>query len=121
MTPARPIMVVEDDDNIRDFVELILEGEGYPVVTASNGAIALDLLEQCAPSLILLDVRMPVMDGREFARRYRAWPDPRAPIVVVTAAVEAAERAAELGAAGYLAKPFDLNVILRMVQEHLQA
>ena len=115
MTRVARILVVEDDDGIRDLVDLVLSTAGYEVLTAPNGAAALQLIGRAHPDLVLLDMRMPVMDGWEFARRYRASPEPHAPILVLTAARDAAERAAEIDANGYLGKPFDMQELLSMV------
>ena len=115
--PAR-ILVVEDDDNIRELVDVILSGAGYEVVTAPDGAAALQIIGSARPDLVLLDMRMPVMDGWEFARQYRARPEPHAPIVVLTAARDAAQRAAEIHANGYLGKPFDMASLLNLVNHH---
>jgi CheY-like chemotaxis protein len=115
VTRAARILVVEDDESIRDLVDLVLSGAGYEVVTAPNGAVALQVIGGAQPDLVLLDMRMTVMDGWEFARRYRASPEPRAPIVVLTAARDAAERAAEIHANGYLGKPFGVDELLTLV------
>jgi CheY-like chemotaxis protein len=114
--PGASILVVEDDQEIRDFLALVLEGEGYAVRTAPNGAVALELIGEAPPQLILLDMRMPVMDGWAFARAYRGRPGPHAPILVMTAARDAAERAQEIEADGYVAKPFDLDHLLSLVR-----
>ena len=120
MTRAARILIVEDDDNIRDLVDLVLSGAGYEVVSAPDGQAALQAIGQARPDLVLLDMRMPVMDGWEFARQYRAQPAPHAPIVVLTAARDAAERAAEIHANGYLGKPFDVDDLLTLVSHHTQ-
>ena len=65
------VLVVDDDESIRQIVRMCLGDEGYEVFEAANGLDALALLPDCRPDLILLDLRMPVMDGWEFARRYR--------------------------------------------------
>jgi CheY-like chemotaxis protein len=117
---ARPILVVDDDEVILSTVEFTLSDEGYPVMTAPDGAAALDLVEQQPPELILLDMKMPIMDGWAFARAYRDQPGPHAPIVVMTAAADAARRAADIGANGYLAKPFDLEDLLTVVGRMLR-
>jgi two-component system chemotaxis response regulator CheY len=114
----RRILVVDDDTSIRSFVEMALDGEGYAVSTANNGAQALTVSSQQPPDLILLDMRMPVMDGWTFARRYRDQDGPHAPIVVITAATDAGERAAEIQADGYLGKPFDLDELLGLVSRY---
>jgi two-component system chemotaxis response regulator CheY len=118
MTRPPCILVVEDDDSIRDLVDLVLSGAGYEVLTATDGAAALQVVRTARPDLVLLDMRMPIMDGWEFARRYRARPEPHAPIVVLTAARDAAVRAAEIHANGYLGKPFDVDELLLLVSRH---
>jgi len=117
MAQAR-ILVVDDDTSIRSFVEMALDGEGYAVSTANNGAQALVVTGEVQPDLILLDMRMPIMDGWTFARRYRDQAGPHAPIVVITAATDAGERAAEIQADGYLGKPFDLDELLGLVSRY---
>lgn len=112
---ADPILVVDDDDAILSTVQAALDDEGYTVLAASDGLVALDLVRQRPPSLILLDMKMPVMDGWGFARAYRAQPGLHAPIVVFSAAVDAGRRAAEIGAQGYLAKPFNLDDLLAVI------
>ena len=119
MNKSGPILIVEDDEAILTTLELTLEDEGYEVLTASDGAAALELLERQLPALILLDMKMPVMDGWKFAQAYRARPEPRAPVLVVTAATDAAQRAVEIGADGYLAKPFEIDDLLELVGRHL--
>lgn len=109
------VLVVDDDEGIGEFVGMALSDEGYKVETAPHGAVALEIVGRQAPDVILLDMRMPIMDGWEFARRYRERPGPHAPIVVMTAARDAADRAAEITAEGVLAKPFDLDALLGIV------
>ena len=116
---AERILVVDDDESIRQIVRLCLGDEGYEVFEAANGVDALALLPACQPDLILLDVRMPVMDGWEFARRYRLGPGPHAPIVAFVAALNAEEECADLEAATILAKPFDLDDLLAIVRSHI--
>lgn len=117
-SPRRPrVLVVDDDEHIRQLVGYALELEGYEVIAASHGQAALDSLERLSPSLILLDIMMPVMDGRQFSREYHRRPGPHAPIVVLTASSKAAGCAAEVGAADYLAKPFDIHSLLKSVDK----
>jgi len=109
------VLVVDDDESIRDFVEMALADDGYEVVTAADGAAALALVGPTRPDVILLDMRMPVMDGWAFAAAYRDLPAPRAAVVVMTAARDAGERARQIAADAYLAKPFDLDDLLTCV------
>jgi two-component system, chemotaxis family, chemotaxis protein CheY len=119
---ARPILVVDDDAALRRIVFALLTEEGYSVMEAPDGAAALARAREVTPGLILLDMRMPVMTGWEFARRYRAQPPPHAPIICVTAAPDAAAVAArgtQIGAVASLSKPFDLDELLALVRRYL--
>ncbi|HEX4743924.1 MAG TPA: response regulator, partial [Candidatus Limnocylindria bacterium] len=81
---AAPILVVDDDPSILETVQAILEGEGYSVVTATNGREALQVLERVTPFLMLLDMRMPVLDGWGVAAALRGSRH-RFPVIVMTA------------------------------------
>ena len=116
---AERILIVDDDESIRQIVRICLTDEGYEVFEAPNGQVALNMLTEIAPMLILLDLRMPVMDGWEFAKRYESMPGPRAPLVAFVAALNAEQDCADLDAAGILAKPFDLDDLLRAVRNLL--
>ena len=107
--------MVDDDTSILDTVSSILSGEGYDVVSASSGQEALDAVARKLPLLILLVMRMPVMDGWAVARALRGQ-GISVPIVVMTAADSAQRWADEVGAEGYLAKPFGLDELLATVE-----
>jgi CheY-like chemotaxis protein len=109
------VLVVDDDTSILDTVTAILSGEGYDVVSAATGQEALDAVARKQPLLILLDMRMPIMDGWAVARALRAQGN-SVPIVVMTAAESAKRWADEVGAEGYLAKPFGLDELLLIVE-----
>jgi CheY-like chemotaxis protein len=112
------VLVVDDQKEIRELARLVLQDAGYTVRCVSNGAAALQALhDDESLSLILLDMHMPVMDGWEFARKYRSIPDAHAPLVVMTAAHDARRYAAEVKADRYLAKPFELDDLLSTVDE----
>ncbi len=113
--PRAHILVVDDDPDMQDVMALSLEMGGYEVSRASNGQQALERAAEEMPALVLLDMRMPIMNGWEFAREFRARHGRACPIVVVTAAENAQLRAREIEAEGWLAKPFDLDDVLRMV------
>jgi two-component system, chemotaxis family, chemotaxis protein CheY len=118
MKPVTRILLIDDDEAIREFVSMALGDEGYEIITAANGAAALDLIERHPPSLILLDMRMPILDGWSFAEFYRQRPGPHAPIIMLTAAQDAADCAAQIDADGFLAKPFDLSALLDLVDRY---
>ena len=100
------ILVVDDDPDLRDFLRLMLTSMGFEVTSAANGQEALEVMEGRCPDLILLDMKMPVMNGWEFCRALECR-DARPPIVVLTAAPDPAARAAEAHADGWLGKPFE--------------
>jgi DNA-binding response OmpR family regulator len=118
MSPEARVLVVDDDESIREYVDMALSEEGYEVITAPHGAAALDAIAQSPPDLILLDMRMPVMDGREFSQAYRRTADVPAPIVVLTASRDVSSSANEIRADGAVAKPFDLDELLETVRVH---
>lgn len=118
MNTSRRVLVADDDKSIRETVALVLADEGYEVRTAPDGAIALSLLDQWPPDVILLDMKMPVMDGWAFADAYRRRSAPQAPVVVLTAAADADQWARQIGADGVLPKPFDLDALILAVEEH---
>jgi two-component system chemotaxis response regulator CheY len=111
----RRLLILEDERSIREAIESVLADEGYDVRGAANGEDALALLDNFQPDMILLDMRMPVMDGWQFAAAYRERPGPHAPIIAVTAATSARERAAQIDADGFLAKPFDIPSLLATI------
>ena len=114
MTPPY-ILVADDDPSILYLVADILRDEGYAIELARNGREALEVIERReAPALVILDMRMPVIDGWAFASALRSM-QLEVPILVMTAARNAREWAAEIEAVGYLAKPFDLDDFLREV------
>ncbi|MCV0402390.1 MAG: response regulator [Chloroflexi bacterium] len=113
--PDVRVLIVDDEPDIRATVSAMLEIEGYRVDEAVNGADALRVLEDHAPDLILLDMRMPVLDGWGFARELRQRGH-RTPIVVMTAARDAARWASEIAAAEFVAKPFGMDDLIRAVE-----
>jgi two-component system chemotaxis response regulator CheY len=111
------VLVVEDDDDIREVIIEILEAEGYSTLSARNGKEALDLLEQTAkPCLVLLDMMMPIMNGRQFLdaimKNSRLAP---LPVLIVSAI---ADKTNTEGSIGYLKKPIDINVVLDVVGQY---
>lgn len=114
------VLVIDDDEGVRAVMTTALEDDGWVVTSAENGRRALEALEQTRPEAIILDLRMPVMDGLTFARRYREFPDPRAPLILISATVTHAA-IEETGAVAGLRKPIDLDVLLDTVREHAMA
>lgn len=113
--PDMRVLVVDDEPDIRATVSAMLEIEGYAVEMASNGADALAAVETDVPDLILLDMRMPVLDGWGFASELRRRGH-EVPIVVMTAARDAARWAAEIAAAAFVSKPFRYDDLIGAVE-----
>ena len=113
--PEAPILVIDDDPDVLSTVVDILEFEGYPVERATNGAEGLKVLERTRPRLVLLDMRMPVLNGWDFARILKER-GIQLPILVMTAAQDARRWAQEIGAQGYISKPFELPDLLAAVE-----
>lgn len=107
------ILVVDDDDSIRALLTTFLEEEGYVVRSAVDGAEALRLvLNDVRPDLLLLDIGLPIVNGIEFVKLYRARAEPPyAPIIIISARGDAEEIAAELDCDGYVNKPFSLEEV----------
>ena len=103
---AKKILVVDDNPDIRQMLKAYLTGEGFQVVTASNGQKALHVARDEKPDCIVLDMMMPEMGGEDFIRIYTSESD--TPIIVLTAKVEETDKVLglELGADDYLTKPF---------------
>lgn len=111
------ILVIDDDPAVLATVADILRDEGYCVRTATNGKDGLAAAEQQRPALILLDMRMPGMDGWSVAQALRER-GLDVPLVVMTAAQDARRWAQEVGATHSLPKPFDLHELLGMVAQY---
>ncbi|MCM2322497.1 MAG: response regulator [Oligoflexia bacterium] len=117
---TRRILVVDDDRDLREVVSLLLEEEGFHVRCAENGREALACLETYEPAVILLDMRMPVMDGWQFMKELRQrQPHTSATVIVFTAAEDARQRAQEIGTPYFISKPFEIDEVLRTVRSVL--
>jgi DNA-binding response OmpR family regulator len=116
---SKTILVIDDDRDLLTLVAFILESEHYHVMMASDGREGLARVAEQMPDLILLDMKMPVMNGWEFARELQATYEICPPIVVLTAAEDARKRAMEVGAAAWIGKPFDLDALVAVVAKHV--
>lgn len=114
------ILIVDDDYNICDLVRLYLEKEGYSIEIANNGNIALDKFRTLQPSLILLDIMLPGMDGLEVCREIRKTSN--VPIIMLTAKDDTFDKVLglELGADDYIAKPFDTRELVARIKAVLR-
>ncbi|HVH47544.1 MAG TPA: response regulator [Labilithrix sp.] len=113
------LLVVDDDEDLLSLISEVLRLNGFNVETATNGREALDRVGGSMPNLILLDMTMPVMNGWQFAEAFRARYGNDVPIVVVTASTDAALRASQIHAEGWIGKPFDINQLVSVVGRFL--
>jgi CheY-like chemotaxis protein len=109
------VLVVDDDPDILEAICDILEAEGYRIARARHGGEALTAVDAQRPDVILLDLMMPVMDGVAFSQALRLRPAACDVPIVVISADGNPQRAAAVGAIGYLAKPFDIEALLAQV------
>ena len=121
MDDKTKVLLVDDETAITENLAPFLERSGFLVVVASNGAEALEKIESVTPDLIVLDVLMPVMDGREVLRTIRSA-DNWLPIILLTQVGESSERAMALeeGADDYLNKPFDPHELVARMRAVLR-
>lgn len=115
-----PVLIVEDDADLREMMAQLLTLEGFRAETVANGREALKYLhESPRPDLILLDLMMPVMDGWEFRKQQRDDPAlADVPVIVLTALDQAQARAGDLNGVDFLKKPLDFDRLLELVRRH---
>ena len=117
--PEPDVLIVDDQLDMRETLAEILQLEGYRVATAANGQEALkQLRSQPLPHVILLDLRMPVMDGHTFRKEQQGTPALAViPVVVISGEQDIAESAAALHAVGHLTKPIEIVQLLALVEQ----
>ena len=118
--PNKKILVVDDDHKIVDLAKMYLEKDGYRVIAAYDGRAALELARRERPALIVLDLLLPVMDGRDVCRTLRA--ESNIPIIMLTARTEDADKLVglELGADDYITKPCNFRELVARVRAVLR-
>jgi two-component system, chemotaxis family, chemotaxis protein CheY len=118
-TQGRTVLVVDDDPGVLEVLELALTAEGYHVVLARNGREGLDRADASHPSLMLVDLMMPVMDGWQFVRACRErGTHAGTPVIILSAARNVEQTVQDLGVQAVLSKPFNLDYLLDLVATH---
>jgi CheY-like chemotaxis protein len=119
------VLIVEDDPDTREMLETLLATEGFHAVAAEDGLEALHLLRTVrhrapdTPCLVLLDLKMPRLSGKEFRRAQLGDPIVASvPVAVMSGAVDAEERAQDLGAVATVSKPIDFDMLLQIVRQY---
>jgi CheY-like chemotaxis protein len=121
MVDARRVLIVEDDETIRQVLADAMREDGYDVREAACGECALEILGSWSPQVILLDVMMPGMGGATFrAMQQEQGLANGVPLIVVSASRTAVKEAESLGATGVVMKPFDLPYLLDLVEHTLE-
>ena len=120
MEPKSTIIIIEDEKNICSFIETILEAHGYVTSTATNGNDGIALIASTKPSVVLLDLGLPDIDGLEVIRRVRLWST--VPIIVISARTQEKSKVAALdqGADDYLTKPFGTSELMARIRTALR-
>jgi CheY-like chemotaxis protein len=114
------ILVVDDDEGIRDLLRMHLTSAGYEVQVAADAIAAGYIVLQSPPDLIITDVNMPHMDGFEFVAALKADTSlPRIPVIFLTSVDDGDSRSRELGAVGYVTKPVRADRLLSLVAQHV--
>lgn len=116
----KSILIAEDDTDIRDLLKLYLEGEGYTVIEAENGVVALQKAHEFSPDMAILDIMMPQMNGYELTKALRKYSD--IPILILSAKSQDNDKilGLNLGADDYIAKPFNPVEIVARVKAQLR-
>jgi two-component system, OmpR family, alkaline phosphatase synthesis response regulator PhoP len=109
------VLVIDDEDVIRQLLEDLLRDAGHEVLTASNGVEGLTCLQRAIPHLIITDMMMPVMDGIGFCRKVQAVPEYRIIPIVLLSAISDQIAVTSCAWAAVIGKPFDLNTLLATV------
>lgn len=114
------ILVVDDDEGILEVIDIILTQEKYHVEAVRSEDQLQEVLKDHLPSLILLDVLMSGVDGREISRHLKSNPKTKnIPIIIMSANTKVSTKAEEAHADGYLQKPFDINELLETVRRYI--
>ncbi len=116
------ILIIDDDDQLRHSFERLLREEGYLAMGAPSGEAGLEIVEKERPDLVILDMRLPGMDGFETFKRIHEL-DPKLPVIIVTAygTADTAIEATKMGAYDYLLKPFEIPDMLLIIKEAIKA
>jgi two-component system OmpR family response regulator len=120
LRPELPrVLIVEDDDDLRTLIGLALSDAGYAAVEAADGAAALKVCEERDPDVVLLDLNMPRLGGKEFADAYRRGLG-HAKFIVMSGAESGGETSGRMHASVFLSKPFELDKLVGAVRHVLR-
>lgn len=112
------VLVVDDEADLRELYSVNLKEAGHEVLTATNGAEGLGVVERESPDVVLVDLMMPVMDGYEFLQNLRKMPDRQDTPAIVVSAVATGGYSRKLGASSFMSKPFDADELVDAVERY---
>lgn len=117
----KTILIIDDDELLSNLISMVLTAKGFGCVQANSGLKGFEVLENLQPDLILLDLRMPVMDGLDFLEQFRSHPQSKVPVLVVSGTdIENTRDLARLaGAAGQMVKPVAMPALIMKINELL--
>ena len=121
MKKAGRVMVIDDDHGVREILSLALSEEGYDVETAMDGAEGLAMLARRAADVVIVDMRMPELDGSDFCRLYADQTDGRGRVILMTAMAGRSVTFDIPGVVEWIAKPFDLDEVLDVIARVISA
>lgn len=113
------VIVIDDDRGILEVVKIILTDQGFEVVAVSEGKDAFESIIKNSPDIVLLDLWMSGMDGREITRQLKSQQETqKIPVIILSALNDVEKKAKEAGADGFLAKPFNISDLLTLIKKH---
>jgi len=117
---CRRVLLIEDEEHVRETLQLLLTNAGYLVTASANGKNIFDLIEEFNPSLILLDILLDEMDGREICKAVKSTPSTASiPIIILSAVQDIYNSIIDFGANDVIAKPFDERTLLNRIERQL--
>lgn len=118
--PNKKILICDDDEGILDMLSLILEDTGYEIIPESNSLNVKSILEKSEPDLVILDLWMPVLSGDQVLKLIRQnIATSTLPVIVISASRDGKQIAKEAGATDFIAKPFDMDELIRKVNSYI--
>lgn len=116
----KTILICDDDEGILDMLEIVLEGSGYHIVSVQNSLHLYEVIDREHPDLLLLDLWMPVLSGDQVLKSLRKNPKTHElPVIVISASRDGQQIAVDAGANDFMAKPFDLDLLLEKIQHYV--
>ncbi|MBD1395506.1 response regulator [Mucilaginibacter glaciei] len=120
MVKNKTILICDDDEGILDMLEIVLEGSGYDTIPIKNSLSLYEAIEREHPDLLLLDLWMPVLTGDQVLKTLRKNLETKElPVIVISASRDGEQIAMNAGANDFMAKPFDLDLLLKKVQQYI--